>query len=50
MLDQITRYQLKRKRDLNLQKLEQQEKAGADGKTAERKDESDGEASEWLIF
>lgn len=30
-IDQMTKYHLKRKRDVDLQKLEQQETAGGDG-------------------
>ena len=44
--DNITKYHLKRKRDIDLQKLEQQETAGGDGKKADaKKDDSDDEVS-----
>jgi hypothetical protein len=44
-IDKISKYQLKRKRDINLQKLEQQENAGGDSKnnSENKKDNSDAE-------
>lgn len=45
-VDQMTN--LKRKRDVDLQKLEQQETAGGDGKGKDKKEDSDAEVG--LVF